>query len=102
MTATVAVADARTGTCPHCGGDLVRWNVPDGATWDEEYFLACFADGCPYYRDGWDWMLEQFGQRASYRYAETPGTRERRMIPVWSEEATRRQIAAADGEGGER
>jgi hypothetical protein len=91
-----------TAVCPHCGGGLVRWNVPDGATWEEPFFLACFSDDCPYYREGWDWMFEQFGQRASFRYAEIPGTGERRMIPVWSEGATRMQIVAGGVEGGGR
>jgi len=31
-------------TCPHCGSRLRRWRVPDGATWNEPYFLVCFND----------------------------------------------------------
>jgi ssDNA-binding Zn-finger/Zn-ribbon topoisomerase 1 len=85
--------------CPHCGGPLVRWRVPDGATWQEEYFLACFNDECPYYVEGWNWMLEQYNQSASYRYALNPRTGTSLMIPVWSASATREMIEEDDEEG---
>ena len=86
-------------TCPHCGGPLVRWRVPDGATWQEEYFLACFNDECPYYLEGWDWMMKQFSQSASYRYALNPRTGTSLMLPVWSASATREMIEEDDEEG---
>jgi Ogr/Delta-like zinc finger len=86
-------------TCPHCGGPLVRWRVPEGATWQEEYFLACFNDECSYYVEGWDWMMEQYNQSASYRYAVNPRTGASLMIPVWSATATREMIEENDEEG---
>ena len=79
-------------TCSHCGAHLRRWRVPDGASWDDEYFLVCFNDDCSYYRNGWSWMLEQFGQRASFRFAINPRHGGSMMIPVWSETATREMI----------
>jgi len=86
-------------TCPHCGGPLVRWRVPEGATWQAEYFLACFNDECPYYVEGWDWMREQYSQSASYRYAVNPRTGTSLMIPVWSATATREMIEENEEEG---
>jgi len=83
-------------TCPHCGGRLVRWQVPEGASWPEEYFLACFNDECSYYVEGWAWMKEQFAQTASYRYALNPRTDTSLMIPVWSATATREMIVEND------
>jgi len=82
----------RSAVCPHCGSRLRRWRVPDGATWDEEFFLVCFNDACAYYRDGWEWMKSQFNQTASYRYALNPRTDAPLPIPVWSDAATREMI----------
>jgi hypothetical protein len=85
-------------TCPHCGSKLKTWRVPDEATWVEEFFYVCFNDDCPYYKKGWDWMMEQYNQKASYRYALNPDTGEALMIPVWSDVATREMIVE-DEEG---
>lgn len=85
-------------TCSHCGSQLKKWLVPDGATWDDEYFLVCFNDDCPYYKQGWVWMEEQYGQHASYRFAIQPKTGAPLMIPVWSSAATREMIVEEDEE----
>ncbi len=79
-------------TCEHCGSRLLKWRVPDGATWEEEFFYVCFNDDCPYYQRGWEWMKEQYQQRASYRFAVNPATESTMMIPVWSDTATREMI----------
>lgn len=84
--------------CPHCGSRLKRWRVPDGATWGEEFFLACFNDECPYYKEGWVWMKQQYAQTASYRYALNPRTGHPLPIPVWSSEATREMIIEEEDE----
>ena len=67
--------------------------VPDEAGWEEEYFLACFNDDCPYYRKGWQWMKEQFNQKVSYRYMVNPATGASSPLPVWSDTAMREMIA---------
>ena len=71
--------------------------MPDGASWPEPFFLACFNNDCCYYRDGWTWMWEQYSQRASYRYALNPRTETALMIPVWSDDATREMLDDSDG-----
>ena len=78
--------------CPHCGSTLKRWRVPDGATWGEEFFLVCFNDECSYYKEGWDWMMSEYRQTASYRFALNPSTGGSLPIPVWSATATREMI----------
>ena len=88
----------RSADCPHCGSHLRRWQVPDGATWGEEFFLVCFNDDCSYYKQGWEWMKAQYNQVASYRYALNPDTGQSLMIPVWSDSATREMIVE-DTEG---
>jgi hypothetical protein len=86
-------------TCPHCGSRLKKWRVPTGASWEEDFFWACFNDDCSYYQDGWKWMEQQFGQRASYRFMINPTTGAASMIPVWSNVATREMIVEDDGGG---
>jgi hypothetical protein len=83
-------------TCPHCGDRLKKWLVPDGATWTEEFLFVCFNDDCSYYREGWEWMEQQYSQRASYRYMVNPTTGASSMIPVWSDSATREMIVEDD------
>jgi hypothetical protein len=79
-------------TCPHCGFRLKKWLVPDGATWGEEFFRVCFNDDCPYYKEGWLWMKEQYNQHASYRFMINPRTGGSAQIPVWSDSAAREMI----------
>ena len=89
-----------TRTCPHCGHRLEKWTVPDDATWAEEFLFVCFNDDCSYYREGWEWMEQQFGQHGSYRFMVNPTTGASSMIPVWSDSATREMIVEDDeGEG---
>ena len=85
--------------CPHCGETLNKWMVPDGASWDDEFFFVCFENECPYYVRGWKWMKEQYNQEASYRYALNPNTGGSLMIPVWNETATRQMIVDDSGGG---
>jgi len=73
--------------------------VPDGASWDEEFFFVCFSDACSYYKNGWKWMEEQFKQKASYRYAVNPTNDSTLPLPVWSDTATREMIVD-ETEGG--
>jgi hypothetical protein len=87
--------------CPHCGARLKKWLVPEGATWTEEFFYVCFNDACPYYRRGWEWMMQRYGHVASYRYMLNPVTGTASQIPVWSDTATREMIVE-NGEGGGR
>lgn len=82
--------------CPHCGSRLSTWRVPDGSSWVEEFFLACFHDSCPYYTNGWTWMEERYGQRASYRFALNPATGASLAIPVWSDSATREMLVTEE------
>ena len=89
------------GTCPHCGSRLKKWLVPDGASWDEEFFFVCFNDDCSYYKAGWEWMMEQYSQKASYRYMTNPTTGASSMIPVWSDSATREMIVEETAGGGQ-
>jgi len=88
-------------TCPHCESRLSKWRVPEESTWTEEFFWVCFNDDCPYYKQGWDWMKQHYGQHASYRYAISPAKGASSMIPVWSETATREMIVE-DAVGGDQ
>ena len=87
-------------TCPHCGTRLSKWLVPEGASWDEEFFFVCFNDDCSYYQQGWKWMEEHYSQKASYRFTINPTTGASSMIPVWSDSATREMIVDDEEDGG--
>lgn len=87
-------------TCPHCGDRLRKWRVPLDTTWSEPFFLVCFNNDCPYYKSGWRWMKEQYGQEASYRYMLNPATGAASMIPVWDDSAMR-ELIIEEAEGGE-
>lgn len=85
-------------TCPYCNSRLKKWLVPEGASWNEEFFYVCFNDDCSYYREGWTWMKQEYNQHASYRYTFNPFNGASLQIPVWSETATREMIVEeADG-----
>jgi hypothetical protein len=87
-------------TCPHCGSHLEKWRVPEDASWSEEFFFVCFNDDCSYYQEGWEWMKQQYNQRASYRHAVNPTSGGTLPLPVWSDSATREMIVD-ETEGGE-
>ena len=86
--------------CPHCDSRLKKWLVPDGASWNEEYFYVCFNDDCSYYKDGWTWMKQEYNQQASYRYTFNPFNGASMQIPVLSDKATREMIVEEE-EGGD-
>jgi hypothetical protein len=75
--------------------------VPEETSWDEEFLLVCFNDDCSYYKEGWDWMKEQYNQRASYRYSCSPVTGGSTVLPVWSASALRDRIAEESERGDE-
>ena len=74
--------------CPHCGSPLRAFRMPEESAWGAAPHLACFNDDCPYFREGWDWMRDNFCVRASYRYRIT-GAEGGQVTPlaVWSETA---------------
>lgn len=74
--------------------------MPDGASWNEEFFYVCFNDECSYYKEGWTWMKQEYNQHASYRYTFNPATGASMQIPVWSDTATREMIVE-ESEGGD-
>ena len=82
-------------TCPHCGSPLKKWLVPDGASWEEEFFYVCFNDDCPYYVQGWEVMWQQQATRASYRCRLDPDSGKFVPLPVWSADALKDDIIEA-------
>jgi len=74
----------QTLTCPHCGEDLKRFELPDNTGWEGEFQLACFNDECPYFVRGWQHMQEHYAVRASYRYRVDPGSGTASPLAVWS------------------
>ena len=75
--------------CPHCGVEMIIWEVPpfnfsDGLGWGTPYLFICFNDECSLYVKGWENMEENYSQCASYRCMNYPGTKQFECIPVFS------------------
>jgi len=75
--------------CPHCGVEMNIWEVPpvavgDGLGWDSPYLFVCFNDQCPLYVSGWENLMENYSQHASYRCIKSPNSRQFEMMPVFS------------------
>jgi len=83
------IMDMDKPQCPHCGSTMNIWEVPpinvgDGLGWGTPYLFLCFNDDCPLYQKGWDSMMDNYAQRASYRCFNYPGTTQFELIPVFS------------------
>jgi predicted RNA-binding Zn-ribbon protein involved in translation (DUF1610 family) len=75
--------------CPHCGEVMNLWEVPpinfsDGLGWGTPYLYVCFNDECPTYKQGWDNLMENYAQSASYRCICYPMTETYEFMPVFS------------------
>lgn len=84
-------------SCPHCGEEMNLWEVPpvsvgDGLGWGTPYLFICFNDHCSCYAQGWDHMMENYAQNASYRCMNYPGTETFEIIPVFSSMGGRGQV----------
>ncbi len=82
--------------CPHCDGNLAKWQVPDTpfVEWSSEFQYICFNDECPYFEGGWN-VMGSIGGGCSYRFMYDPDSGGCHPIPVPSKEALREYIADA-------
>ncbi len=78
--------------CPHCDSQLEEFEIPNELAWGDATQLACFNDDCSYFKEGWDWMWEQYRAKASYRYRLCPYSGKVTPLAVWSNEALRDRI----------
>jgi hypothetical protein len=78
--------------CPHCGTSMKKWRIPPTSTWTTEYQYVCFNDECPYFVQGWQWMMEQMHVSASYRHRYNPENDTSGPLPVWSYQALKNDI----------
>jgi len=75
--------------CPHCNTEMAIWEVPaisvgDGLGWGEPFLFICFNDDCSLFKQGWDDIMENLGQKSSYRCMNYPGTEQFEILPVFS------------------
>ncbi len=75
--------------CPHCNHGMDLWEVPplsfsDGLGWGVPFLYVCFNDDCPLFKQGWDDIMEQVGQKSSFRCMNYPGTETFELLPVFS------------------
>ena len=83
--------------CPHCKKEMSMWEVPpvnfsDGLGWGVPYLFLCFNDECSLYKQGWDDLMENYAQTASYRCINYPGTDTFELMPVFSSMGATGQI----------
>jgi predicted RNA-binding Zn-ribbon protein involved in translation (DUF1610 family) len=91
------VLEMKKPMCPHCGEEMQIWEVPpvnfgDGLGWGAPYLFLCFNDQCPCYTQGWDNLMENYAQRASYRCFCYPGEDNFEVMPVFSPLGAKGQI----------
>jgi hypothetical protein len=89
----------RKYSCAHCGCELQAFELPEAGGWAERYHYVCFNDDCPYYRNGWDWMMSQYSRKASYRYQIDPVSGHESPLAVWSPMALRDRIVKPELNG---
>ena len=75
--------------CPHCNEEMNIWESPpfamgDGLGWDSPYLFVCFNDKCPCYVQGWQNLMENYSQHASYRCMQSPNSKNFEFMPVFS------------------
>ncbi|MFH2001230.1 MAG: hypothetical protein ABIK28_16225 [Planctomycetota bacterium] len=85
-------------TCPHCSVKLSRWRNPDVTSWGFGYQLVCFNDECTYYKEGWQWMKDNYNVIASYRFRFNPENGEIGPLPVYSPKAGKLSIIQEEDE----
>ncbi len=54
--------------CKYCGSELSKVQMPFDSDWGVEYLMVCLNDDCGYYSRGWDWMMNNYKVKSSYRY----------------------------------
>jgi hypothetical protein len=83
--------------CPHCGGKLSKWQVPDSPfnEWPSEFQYICFNDSCTYFVEGWTTLASQ-GAFGSYRFMYDPPTEGCHPVAVLTPDALRDGIVSEE------
>ena len=83
-----------TPNCPRCGNVMQKMEMPSEAGYDSSFMYVCFNDECPYFVNGWAWMMEKYQVKSSYRHRINPVTGAAGPLPVWSKEAMKDRIVS--------
>jgi len=87
--------------CPHCDTAMSIWEVPeinfsDGLGWGSPYMFVCFNDNCSSYKEGWNHLMNDMENHASYRCINSPGSSNFEYMPVFSKSGGKGQMLGED------
>lgn len=73
--------------CPHCGTEMMRYELPpftfsDGLGWGATFLWICPSDQCPIFRKGFDHTVKHYGQTSSMRSMIEPDSGNESVIPA--------------------
>jgi hypothetical protein len=86
------MTDQEIPKCPHCDGEMKKWQVPENSTWGVPFLYVCFNDECPYFIRGWDHMKKTQEAHASYRHSLNPEKGSTGPLPCWNHNAHKDHI----------
>lgn len=70
-------------TCPHCKTVMEKMDSRH-LDWGTPFLWVCFNDDCSFFMKGWQHMMDNYGQLASYRYMIEPDSGTSGVIPAFS------------------
>jgi len=84
MDSEVKYKVAEAPTCPHCRIVMEKMDSRN-LDWGTPFLWVCFNDGCSFFMKGWQHMMDNYGQLASYRYMIEPDSGSCGVIPAFSQ-----------------
>jgi hypothetical protein len=80
-------SEKKKWSCSHCNSEMKPFQMPEEGGWNGVIHYACFNDDCSYFVEGWEWIMEKYEVKSSYRYRIDPQSGVSSPLPVWSKTA---------------
>lgn len=69
--------------CPHCKAVMEKFDSRQ-LDWGTPFLWVCQNNECPFFKKGWEHMMENYGQLVSYRYMVEPEGGQAGALPTFS------------------